>query len=165
MSRECLTCNVVKTFDEFYAAKTKLGVGSRCKECAKAYYRAHEARYKANLKNRRTEAPYLRREYDLKRKYGIDWNTYMTMVEQQTNRCAICRVHENDLKVALSVDHNHSTGAVRELLCSSCNYVLGLIKENKYTAQRVVAYLEKHERPIEYIIVDKKEVIKNVHEK
>ena len=42
------------------------------------------------------------------------------MVEEQGGACAICQV-----RPAEHVDHDHETGAVRGILCFTCNVGLG----------------------------------------
>jgi hypothetical protein len=60
------------------------------------------------------------------------------MVEKQSGRCMICR-----RKVRLVVDHNHSTGKVRGLLCDRCNLLVGFVEEKKLL-RRARKYVEVH---------------------
>ena len=62
--------------------------------------------------------------------YGITIEHYNRILHQQNNCCAICNRAESEFTRKLSVDHNHTTGKVRGLLCSTCNYGLGLFKDN-----------------------------------
>lgn len=73
------------------------------------------------------------------RAYGISPERYREMLEEQGNRCAICR---GENKRLMAIDHDHKTGKVRGLLCDSCNLSLGHIeidgfleKALKYIAQ------------------------------
>lgn len=88
------------------------------------------------------------RHYGLKRHYGITLTEYTEMYNSQDGKCAICGQPETSMihgKIRdLSVDHCHATGRIRELLCNSCNHILGESKENKQTLLAAVAYLEKH---------------------
>ena len=83
-----------------------------------------------------------------KRKYGLDLADYAAMVTEQNNCCAICERPEVGTRggkvKALAVDHNHSTGAVRGLLCEACNKAIGLLDENRDTLLAAVKYLDKH---------------------
>ena len=66
-----------------------------------------------------------RRKGRLKLKYGItvdDWNHKFVT---QGGRCLICGKHQDELSKSLAVDHDHRTGAIRGLLCSTCNSILG----------------------------------------
>jgi hypothetical protein len=44
----------------------------------------------------------------------------------------------------LSVDHDHKTGKVRELLCAHCNTALGKLREDAAIAAAMLAYIQKH---------------------
>ena len=52
--------------------------------------------------------------------------------------CDICAV-----SCSFSVDHNHKTGAVRGLLCGSCNRALGLFHDNPALLRKAATYLEE----------------------
>ncbi len=80
------------------------------------------------------------RDWALRRTYGITWETYVLLRKAQGNRCAICRNRPAKGRI-LSVDHNHSTGAVRGLLCQVCNCFLGRVKEHPGTAAAPFTYL------------------------
>jgi len=66
------------------------------------------------------------------------------MLQQQGGLCAICRSGDLGRKNSgrLAIDHCHTTGAVRGLLCHRCNSLLGHAKDNIETLQRAIAYLE-----------------------
>ena len=72
--------------------------------------------------------------------YGITLEKFERMVELQENKCAIC---EEVFTKVPCIDHNHSTGAVRQLLCKECNLVLGLAKEKPETLVKAAAYLKQ----------------------
>ena len=82
-------------------------------------------------------------------KYGITPNEYDAMFAEQGGGCAICAAEpgskRNHLKPNLAVDHDHVTGAVRGLLCLSCNGALGVLGEDnlrsamEYLGQAVIA--------------------------
>jgi hypothetical protein len=55
--------------------------------------------------------------------YGITVQDYDRMLKKQDGVCLICKRPEKNRKLA--VDHDHETGAVRGLLCTSCNNTLG----------------------------------------
>lgn len=58
-------------------------------------------------------------------KYGLKFHEWLEMVAVQKSRCAICQLVLHPL--ALNIDHDHGTGVVRGLLCTSCNTGLGLL--------------------------------------
>ena len=82
------------------------------------------------------------RDKGLQKRYGITLNEYNTMLKKQNNCCFICKEHKSKQKKHLNVDHNHKTGKVRALLCTTCNTSLGLIKENISVAKTMIKYIE-----------------------
>lgn len=97
-----------------------------------------------------------KKEYNLKRKYGINLEKYNQLLKKQNNCCAICDKHKDEFKINLAVDHNHITGEIRGLLCSYCNrYVIGrhrdgnlLRKMAAYVEQGTGLYVPKKKRPV-----------------
>lgn len=84
------------------------------------------------------------RKYNLK-KYGITPEEYDTLNEQQNGVCAICATppSSKDRGGKLHVDHCHTTGKVRGLLCTKCNMVLGGINDNIDLLEHIKTYLIK----------------------
>jgi hypothetical protein len=78
---------------------------------------------------------------NLKCKYGMTENDYNRMFQIQGGKCAICEAHQTDLKSKLCVDHNHTTGKVRGLLCAGCNTSLGHYETKKNLCEK---YLGKY---------------------
>jgi hypothetical protein len=112
---------------------------SICIPCYRRYQREYDAKYREQRGYGKT------REWALRKKYGISLRVFMEMNEAQGGCCAICGVRAEDLRNGtLFVDHNHDTGAVRELLCSACNSVIGLARENPAIMRRAAAYIERH---------------------
>ena len=73
--------------------------------------------------------------------YGITVDQYNILLESQNNVCAICKHPEDNVSRRLSVDHDHTTGKVRSLLCSKCNAALGMVRENKETLLNMIKYI------------------------
>ena len=48
---------------------------------------------------------------------------------------------ERAWKKALCVDHDHTTGEIRGLLCANCNLGLGALGDNVRSLKRALAYL------------------------
>lgn len=63
------------------------------------------------------------------------------MFLNQNGQCKICGIHQSSLKENLTVDHDHSTGKVRGLLCRKCNLLLGNAKDEPSILQRAIVYL------------------------
>ena len=55
--------------------------------------------------------------------------------------------HASNFKKALGVDHNHSTGKVRGLLCTNCNRALGYLKESEESVINLLNYIKCHKEP------------------
>jgi hypothetical protein len=93
----------------------------------------------------------LQRNSTLKRKYGITLEQYVDMFKAQGGMCAICRKPGFNGKYRqanwgpLNVDHCHKTGKVRGLLCSSCNFVIGLFDDDPKVFERAIDYLSSEE--------------------
>lgn len=80
----------------------------------------------------------------LKRKYGITLDEYNALLVSQNSCCAICGNHTSQYKRKLHVDHNHSNGKVRGLLCVRCNYGIGYFSENPELLDKAKLYIKSH---------------------
>jgi len=85
----------------------------------------------------------------IKRKYGITKEQWMAIYDDQDGRCYICQRDEKQLKRSkskyLCVDHKHSDGSIRGLLCGFCNNkILPALKESPEMAMRIVKYLSEN---------------------
>jgi len=69
---------------------------------------------------------------------------YEKMFELQKECCAICNIHQSKLKKKLFVDHDHTTGKVRGLLCPQCNSVLGYVNDSIEVLVKMIGYLKAH---------------------
>lgn len=96
------------------------------------------------------------RHYGLKRYYGLSGEQYGAMVAEQKGLCGVCGQPEtamvNDEMKVLHVDHCHATGRIRELLCGSCNGMLGLAKDSPETLRAAADYIEKHRKLAENVV-------------
>lgn len=84
------------------------------------------------------------------RKYGITIDEYNNLRHNQNYTCAICGKHETEVaqgrakktEHALHVDHCHTSGKVRGLLCTNCNTVLGKCYDDTKILRSAITYLE-----------------------
>jgi hypothetical protein len=76
--------------------------------------------------------------YNAMHEYGAD---FKVLYEQQDGICKVCRESFDNSRIV--VDHNHTTGAVRGLVCDGCNIKIGVIESALY--ETVLAYLKDHE--------------------
>lgn len=78
---------------------------------------------------------------------GVDAARYQEMLHEQSGVCAICgqpERHRDGLSGKpkdLAVDHCHTTGAVRALLCSACNTAIGLFNDDVALLAKAQAYV------------------------
>jgi hypothetical protein len=75
---------------------------------------------------------------------GITPQEYDLFLRFQHGKCAICGCIEtgSSRTVRMSIDHDHTTGVVRGLLCHGCNSGIGLFKENIEVMKKAISYLE-----------------------
>uniref|UniRef100_A0A6M3LAQ0 Putative recombination endonuclease VII n=1 Tax=viral metagenome TaxID=1070528 RepID=A0A6M3LAQ0_9ZZZZ len=77
----------------------------------------------------------------IEKKYDISEDDYLFLLKDQSGVCAIC----GELpEYRLVVDHDHTTGKVRGLLCRQCNLLLGLLGDDINKTRIVISYLEKY---------------------
>ena len=104
----------------------------RLTENGKAYYFRYHRSPKGKAQKRRSE---------IKTTYGITIEEYEDLLAKQKGGCAICG-QSPDIR-RLAIDHNHSTGRVRGLLCAKHNVAIGILESPEYTELR--AYLDRWE--------------------
>jgi hypothetical protein len=147
--KHCLRCGETKPVSEFTIRSSGAKAGrpvAHCKEC-----RADSVRGTYSVKNDRDPTLYRRVESPskLRRLYGLTVDDYYRLLAAQGGGCGVCgsltpggRAYKRRRKTAFSVDHCHTTGRVRGLLCDSCNRALGLIGDNPRTAAKMAEYLK-----------------------
>lgn len=137
MIRRCEKCG-----DEFVAkfkdSKHKCHIGKRI-DAAK--YRA-ERKAKKEKKEPKKVIPTSEKEKNRDKRYiaiyGITLEQYNKMLIEQGGLCAICGNRDDKLVI----DHNHSTGRVRGLLCGNCNTGLGMFQDNTELFKSAYTYLK-----------------------
>lgn len=119
----CATCNEKKSIEKFPIHKTCIGGVSRvCRSCKTSASR--------------------------EKRYGVTKQQYTDMYIKQGGKCAICGTINPGSRVAkdgsksFCVDHCHTTGVIRGLLCFKCNSGLGNFKDNQERLARAIDYLE-----------------------
>ena len=133
-------------------ARRREGLSSWCKDCRKQTARRWEATHpekakeaKQNIRNKEGYQE-LSRGYILKHRYGITLDDYDALLEKQGWCCAVCNVKQDDKTYHFHVDHCHTTGVVRGLLCAPCNVFLGVIKDDTDALKRAINYLERKKK-------------------
>lgn len=164
--KKCTKCGVEKSINDFYKDQY------RCKECQKeeyrirykknpeklkqqgrqSYYRHIEKRksYSVNYRLENPEKEKIRhrryheknkekeRSANLQRSYGISLEKYNEIYNKQNGKCLLCGKHKN----VLQVDHSHTDGKVRGLICGKCNRAIGLIDDSPTLAEKIASYLK-----------------------
>ena len=132
--KACCTCKLALPLERFHRSRsTRDGLDPRCKDCRRA------------AQARKPQDPQRRRNTALGRLYGITAAEYEAMHTKQGGVCAICKRPEqmtrNGILRNLCVDHCHSTGKVRGLLCASCNFAIGRFLDNPELMHSAADYL------------------------
>ena len=115
------------------------------------YGKAHRAAY-----------PLQYRDKELRKNFGIGLEEYQAMFVAHGGVCAICKQPETAARggkdLWLSVDHNHTTGKLRGLLCSNCNRGIGCFGDDQVKLGNAISYLACHAEPMpENVLPFKKE--------
>jgi hypothetical protein len=124
--RQCGICQVVKPLDDFYAAKrNRYGRNYQCKPCSMTYSRVFHFK-----------------------KFGITEAEYWELWKKQDGKCRICTASFSSQHNGstgrmrrLSIDHCHTTGKIRGLLCSKCNTGIGLFDDRPDLLSKAIEYL------------------------
>lgn len=79
------------------------------------------------------------------KKYGLTIVQFEEMLEKQNYKCAICGFEYDGNKAMFPfIDHCHSTGKNRGLLCSKCNFAIGQFNDDVSLLRSAIKYLEKY---------------------
>jgi len=126
----CITCNEAKPVDGFYWRSGRQVRRNECKECGNARSRANQlANPERYLEySRRSKAKMTRRERTLRYRFGLTGEQFEHFWVEQGSVCAICRGRSGD--PTRHVDHCHTTGCFRGILCGLCNRMLGQGKDD-----------------------------------
>lgn len=118
-----------------------------CKYCGETFDGTPHHRYCSETcqKMRKKEAG-INFQIQIKHRYGLTLEQYEQIVANQDGKCAICRVDNSQSfgKEKLCIDHSHSTGKVRGILCHKCNLILGFANDDPTLLRAAVDYLERN---------------------
>jgi Recombination endonuclease VII len=121
--RECTKCHQMKEESEYYVpSATRKQIYRECKKCMA------ERTSRTFRKNR----------------YGMTYEEYQALLDKQLRCCAICKMSVEQNGRLLAVDHDHSTGQVRQILCDRCNRMLGQVQDDPNILIAAADYLVKH---------------------
>jgi hypothetical protein len=122
-----------------------------CSECGKTKVVGAKNWYRNNVcaacyqKQYKLKNPKKYRDIKLRHLYGISLEQYNAMLVEQNHKCKICGRSNNNLAngkfQSFTVDHRHSDGKVRALLCHNCNKNVGVVEKH---LAAITAYLNKY---------------------
>lgn len=133
-TRHCNECNEVKPWSEFYMNKaTGKPWGRKCKVC----------KSRMTCERQAANRDHVRRLKD-KREYGLTYEEADRL--RSVTNCQVCGAAApggpNSLR-RLHIDHCHTSGQVRGVLCGDCNTALGRAKDDPEILRKLALYLEK----------------------
>lgn len=83
--------------------------------------------------------------------HDVQFEDFDRRIRDATKTCPICNVemertggHTTSARTAC-LDHNHTTGQLRQVICARCNRVLGIVEENIALLDSLKAYLQHHQ--------------------
>jgi len=137
--KTCTKCGISKPLFDFHKRpETKDGRRTDCKECNRKQKQALWASLPKEERQKRNE------KIRLKYQYGITPEDYQQKVKEQDGKCYICGNEANYNGKPLYVDHCHSSGKVRKLLCQHCNSGLGMFRDNPELLIKAADYVKEH---------------------
>ena len=146
--KQCKSCDQRKPLNDFYKEpRVSDGRTARCKECIKSTATDHYNLNKTSIlkRNKSEYSSEHERAKKLRRTYGISLEIYEQMLQEQEYKCKICKSTDPKHNSGnFVVDHCHTKGHVRGLLCGECNLMLGKANDNITTLQNAISYLAKH---------------------
>jgi hypothetical protein len=132
ITKWCSGCKLDLSRESFNRSRnSRDGLQTACKQCRKKWDRE----YRAKVGSEHFTMAHRRR------KWGITQEQYSAKLTKQKNACEICTEPFDETP---HVDHDHTTGILRGLLCSQCNLILGGTRDRPWVAQAMADYLKKY---------------------
>lgn len=133
-TKTCSRCRLDKPLSDFAN-----GLQYRCRACHKVQWDDY---YSRNQKDLIIKRQVFRRKTGECRRllYGLTPQMVLDMRTAQKDCCACCG---DKFTKEPHVDHNHTTGKVRGLLCPGCNHALGFLKDSSFRCFLAASYLQK----------------------
>lgn len=128
--------------------RSKLNKRSREYHSRESTYKrksSSEYREKINKKNKRKreEDPLFFKVQRLKSLWGLSRIQYEQMFTDQHNMCLICKTNIAPFDFNSHVDHCHTSGEIRGILCGHCNRGIGCFLDNPAFLRSAALYLER----------------------
>ena len=140
--KRCTKCDIFLPVESFGCHRSrKDGLSNWCRGCVNK-----TGKLRGHRVNRKTDKQKLiDRNASLRKRYGINQEDYLAILEQQGGCCAICKS-----KSRLVVDHCHKSGRVRGVLCDRCNVAIGKSDEDISRLRAMILYLENPPVPLNF---------------
>jgi len=142
--KACIKTNALTPYEQAYTKWQSQAHAEKRKDYWKKYYAENAERERERGRQNRAQNPEKRKQFNRKsllRQYGLTPEMFAEKETEQNGKCAICGQTNNGK--TLHVDHNHKTNAVRALLCTRCNNVLGQVDDDIDLLQALIAYIQK----------------------
>lgn len=139
-------CRECKVNGEAWRASQRVAT-RRCYKCQTALPNADRKPGKAVCDDCRVDKRARAVDHEQRRRlrrYGITQHEYETLMTNQDGRCPGCGTTEPGVK-GWCIDHCHTTGRVRAIMCGTCNRVLGLVQESVTRLRALADFMEQQE--------------------
>lgn len=138
--RTCIKCGIEQPI-EVFGRHSKTGKPlHRCRSCRAEYQRVYQKNRWDNEPGYKERLMATNKKNKFLAQYGMTPDEAAAMLESQGGKCAICR----RVPQIPNVDHDHTTGAVRAILCAPCNVALGLFNDDKHRIVAAARYIQAH---------------------
>lgn len=137
-----------KAYRKAYSKKYYQEHKQQLKKCASEHYYKNKGKKKRYAKKYREEHKEEDFEWRIKRNFGLSKDDWNILFSKQSGCCAICGKHQKDLRRKLGIDHNHSTGQIRGLLCNPCNAAIGSLRADSgiELLQKAIEYIKDYSK-------------------
>ncbi len=99
-------------------------------------------------RERNREAVLYHKRNNRLRRFGMEPEDLTKMLEAQDYRCAICNdgplTRDGKTNLSAHIDHCHTCGKVRRVLCKRCNTLVGFIESDFDTFGKAFVYVTDH---------------------
>lgn len=154
---KCPTCKQLFPRDLVYIKKYTKKNGEiseivcRCKQCAKIASKESASRRKEEVREyhkkwyKEHHIPALKRPKKFKNSSQYnDFYLYHITPEEKAKLPKYCEVCGATIETdRLCIDHSHTTGKIRGVLCHNCNTALGLLKDNPVRIEKLLEYIKQ----------------------
>lgn len=139
-----------REYDRKYRAEHREASRASCRKYRNAHLAERRESSRLCVQRIRKERPQVvhvqARQSLLFTKYGMTMADYDRMFAEQNGVCAACGKEQTHSRVHngyLCVDHDHTTGKTRGLLCRKCNIALGHVDDDVEILKKLIEYIQR----------------------